>query len=113
MIPLPVMDKNNNPVRDADGNLIYAEKVVMPSEWALEFELDRLDLVGPVEAEMPEQAQQSKAEIEAEEARYVDLFTGAIDVLVKLGVPLPQPEPPAIAARATNGAAHALRSSPR
>jgi hypothetical protein len=88
VIQLPVMDKANNPVRDADGNLIYIEKVVMPSERALQFELDRLDpVVAEIEPEMPDK---TKAELEAEALQYVDLFSGGIKILLDLGVPLPQ-----------------------
>lgn len=106
VLKLPAMDKQGNPVRmhEADCKapnscrceVLYVDKVVMPSERALEFELDRLDPIGPVEETMPEQPARSKAELEAEGARYVDLFYSSVKVLVDLGVPLPQIAPPAV-----------------
>lgn len=41
------------------------------------------------------------AELKAEGARYLDLFAGGIKILVDLGVPLPQLQPPAIETTAT------------
>jgi hypothetical protein len=64
VIELPAMDKEGNPVRihtpDCNNQkacrckIVFVDKVVMPSERALEFELDRLDPVGRVEEPMPE-----------------------------------------------------------
>ncbi len=106
VIKLPAMDKQGNPVRmhtpecktplSCRCEVIYIDKVVMPSERALEFELDRLDPIGPAEEQMPEQPGQTRAEIEAEGARHIDLFYSSVKVLVDLGVPLPQIAPPAI-----------------
>jgi len=106
VIKLPAMDKQGNPVRlhtpDCQNQnscrceVVYVDKVVMPSERALEFELDRLDPIGPVEEPMPEQPGRTRAEIEAEGAQYVDLFYNSVKVLVDLGMPLPQIAPPAI-----------------
>jgi len=105
VIKLPVMDKQGNPVRmhTADCKtpnscrceVLYVDKVVMPSERALEFELGRLDPIGPVEQAVPEPPGRTRAEIEAEGARYVDLFYNSVKVLVDLGMPLPQIAPPA------------------
>jgi hypothetical protein len=57
--------------------IVYVDKVVMPSERALEYELDRLDPVGRVEEPMPELPGRTKAEIEAEGARYWTCSTAA------------------------------------
>jgi hypothetical protein len=106
VLKLPAMDKQGNPVRvhtpecktpsSCRCEILYVDKVVMPSERALEFELDRLDPIGPVEEQMPEQPGRTRAEIEAEGARHIDLFYSSVKVLVDLGVPLPQIAPPAI-----------------
>src|SRR5208282_2154163 len=91
VIKLPAMDKQGNPVRmhtdecktpnSCRCEVIYIDKVVMPSERALEFELDRLDPIGPAEEQMPEQPGQTRAEIEAEGARHIDLFYSSVKVL--------------------------------
>jgi hypothetical protein len=106
VIKLPAMDKQGNPVRMHEPDcknpkacrceIVYVDKVAMPSERALEFELDRLDPVGRVEEPMPEPLGRTRAEIEAEGARHIDLFYNSVKVLVDLGVPLPQIAPPAI-----------------
>jgi len=111
VIKLPAMDKDGNPVRAHEPDcktpsscrceIVFVDKVVMPSERALEFELDRLDPIGQTEEQMPELPTQTKAELEAEGARYLDLFAGGIKILVDLGVPLPQIAPPAVDTTAT------------
>ena len=45
---------------------------------------------------MPEPLGRTRAEIEAEGTRHIDLFYSSVKVLVDLGVPLPQIAPPAI-----------------
>ena len=95
VIELPVADKEGNPVRDADGKVITAPKVMLPNDRLMMYLADRTI---PREEDEPEVvvATKSRAEIEAEGARYVDLFYNSVKVLVDLGMPLPQIAPPAI-----------------
>ena len=99
VVELPVMDKEGNPVRDKDGKVITAPKVMLPNDRLMMYLADRTI---PREEDEPEVtvATKSKAELEAEGARYVDLFYSSVKVLVDLGVPLPQIAPPAIEATA-------------
>jgi hypothetical protein len=100
VIELPVADKEGNPVRDADGKVITAPKVMLPNDRLMMYLADRTI---PREEDKPEVAvaTKSRAEIEAEGARYVDLFYNSVKVLVDLGMPLPQIAPPAIETTAT------------
>jgi hypothetical protein len=85
------MDKFNNPVRDAEGNLVFVEKVIMPSERALEFELDRLDPVEGLRLDMqPAIPGRTAAEQLAVDAEYFEPFLEGIRTLLNLGVPLPE-----------------------
>jgi hypothetical protein len=94
IVELPCADRHGNPVRDDAGNIITAPKVLFPDSRLMMYLADRLI---PTEVDEPEvQERPSKAEIEAEGARYVDLFYSSVKVLVDLGVPLPQIAPPAI-----------------
>jgi hypothetical protein len=94
IVELPCADKHGNPVRDDAGNIITAPKVLLPDSRLMMYLADRLV---PPEVDEPEVEEgPSKAEIEAEGARYVDLFYNSVKVLVDLGMPLPQIAPPAI-----------------
>jgi hypothetical protein len=94
VIELPVADKEGNPVRDKDGKVITAAKVMLPNDRLMMYLADRT--IPREEDEPVTVATKSKAELEAEGARYVDLFYSSVKVLVDLGVPLPQIAPPAI-----------------
>jgi hypothetical protein len=100
VVELPVMDKEGNPVKDKDGKIITAPKVMLPNDRLMMYLADRTI---PREEDEPEVvvATKSRAEIEAEGARYVDLFYNSVKVLVDLGMPLPQIAPPAIDTTAT------------
>jgi hypothetical protein len=100
VVELPVMDKEGNPVKDKDGKYITAPKVMLPNDRLMMYLADRTI---PREEDKPEVAvaTKSRAEIEAEGARYVDLFYNSVKVLVDLGMPLPQIAPPAIETTAT------------
>jgi hypothetical protein len=43
----------------------------------------------------------SRAQMEADNAKYLDMFRGAVQILVDLGVPLPEVQPKAIETTAT------------
>jgi hypothetical protein len=85
VLTLPASDKFGNPVRDADGNIIFVEKVVMPSERALEFEIARREPIDDQGAAMPELPGQTHAEQAAAAAQMACLFSDAVQVLVDLG----------------------------
>jgi hypothetical protein len=107
LIPLPLEDKDGNPVKEHEPDcktparcrcpVIYAEKVVMPDVRGMEWELDRLDPQVSKEDEAAlEQPGKTNAELMAEAAQFTDLFLGSVKILVELGVPLPQLAPPQI-----------------
>jgi hypothetical protein len=55
-------------------------------------------------AEVDGEKRKSRAEIEAETAKYIDLFTGAYQILADLGVPMPQTRERPQIDKATSGA---------
>jgi hypothetical protein len=106
VLQLPHMDKFGNPVRhdcrrlhggepcEAAGQIVFTEKVVMPDIRGLQFEIERYDPRLEPSSEPPPSAgpDLNSAEAIAEGAKLMDLYYAGVQVLVDLGVPLPQIE---------------------
>jgi hypothetical protein len=90
--------------RDENGEVVWEEHWREPNLRALQWEMERdeRETYGRLseavsQAEIPADVPEpSKAEMEAEAAKYVDLFYNSVKVLVDLGVPLPQIAPPPV-----------------
>ena len=87
---LPKYDKQNNIIRDANGDIAYEEKFFPPNPNALMHILDRIDPEpnGTPGPDLPAVPELTDAEAIAESAMYMDLFRGGIRVLLDLGVPI-------------------------
>jgi hypothetical protein len=93
-LTLPKYDKLNNLIRDKDGEIIWEEKYFPPDQRALAHVLDRIDPQPNLEPQLPvlpeAAAEFTDAEAIEEAAKYFDLYRAGIQILVDLGVPLPQ-----------------------
>jgi hypothetical protein len=89
---LPKYDRNNNLIRNADDEIVYEEKFFPPNPNALMHILDRIDPEpnGSPQPDLPMVPELTDEEAIREAAGYLDLFRGGIQVLLDLGVPLPQ-----------------------
>jgi hypothetical protein len=89
---LPAFDRDNNPIRDAHGQLIVTEKIVMPNPQALMFILDRVDLQPrePEQPGLPEEPERSEEMQMSETLARYRLVKEAVGILVELGVPREQ-----------------------
>lgn len=82
--------------RDENGQIVWKEHWREPNIRALEWEMqrDEPETYGlrpePALQAVVSESPKSKAELEAEAAQYLDLFSGGIKILLDLGVPLPQ-----------------------
>jgi hypothetical protein len=97
VVKIVKFDKRGAPVRDPKTNEIqYVDRVFLPSERALQFELDRLDDQRPLAiADAAEQLQVSPESLMTDEekvraaAAQIDLFRAALEISFNLGMPLP------------------------
>ena len=89
---LPAFDRDNNPIRDAHGQLIVTEKIVMPNPQALMFILDRVDPQPrePEQPGLPEEPERSEEMQMSETLARYRLVKEAVGILVELGVPREQ-----------------------
>ena len=87
---LPKYDKQNNIIRDANGDIAYEEKFFPPNPNALMHILDRIDPEpnGTPGPDLPMAPELTDAEAVAEASAHFDLLRGGIQVLLDLGVPI-------------------------
>jgi hypothetical protein len=89
-IELPKFDKQNQIVRDKDGEIVWEERFFPPNPQALMHILDRIDPEpnGPAQLPgVPETSELNDAEAIAEAAKYFDLYREGVQILIDLGCP--------------------------